>query len=391
MFFSFLTQQTLSKRQRFTGRLIIAVAGGVIHVNQNIGFCTTQDGVRIAYATVGEGPPLVKAPNWLTHLDFEWESPVWSHWWKELAKNHLLIRFDQRGCGLSDWSVEDISFDAWVGDLEAVVDTLGLESFDLLGISQGGSAAIEYTARHPERVRHIVLYGAYARGSAKRGESIDELEARLTLTRQGWGRDNPAYRQMFTTQFMPGAGLEQMQWFNDLQRISTSPENAARIMEATSTIDVVHRLPSVSTPTLVLHSRGDARIPFTEGSQIAALMPNATLVPLDSENHLLLEHEPAWKTALAAVTEFLEDRFDSTAISPHIDKASASGPFPDRLSEREVEVLRLIAAGKHNPQIASELFISVKTVGNHVSNILNKTNTTNRSEAAAYAVRHGLA
>jgi pimeloyl-ACP methyl ester carboxylesterase len=263
------------------------------------------DGVRIAYAAVGSGPPLLKSPNWLTHLEYEWHSPVWRHWWAALARDFQLIRFDQRGSGLSDREVSDMSFEAWVADLETVADAAGLERFDLLGISQGGPIAVEYAVRHPERVRRLVLYGAYARGRLARGESRRVLDAVLTLMREGWGQDNPAYRQLFTSQFMPDATLEQMRWFNDLQRVSTSGENAALIQLAGSGIDVVARLPLVQAPTLVLHATGDVRVPFSEGRLIASSVPGARLVPLDSRNHLTLETEPAWTRLVDEVRRFL--------------------------------------------------------------------------------------
>ncbi len=275
-------------------------------MEQEIRFCTTSDGVRLAYATAGEGRPMVRVATWLSHLEFDWRSPIWRHWLEELAKGHLLVRYDARGCGLSDWKVEDISFDAWVRDLELVVDTLGLERFVLLGISQGGAVSIEYTVRHPERVSQLVLYGIYARGWAKREQSeSEERRALLTLTKHGWGRDNPAYRQVFTTLFVPGATPEQMRWFNDLQRKSMSPENAVRFQTVTGNIDVLERLHQVTVPTLVLHSRDDAVCPFEEGRQVAALIPNARFVTLESRNHILLREEPAWETFVAEVRRFL--------------------------------------------------------------------------------------
>ena len=350
-------------------------------VDQKIGFCTTDDGVRICYSTVGEGPPLVKAPNWMTHLEYDWKSPIWSHWWEELSAHHTVIRFDQRGSGLSERNVPDLSFDAWVSDLEAVVTTLQLEHFILLGISQGGEAAIEHTARHPEKVEKLLLYGAYARGSLKRAHlSVEEHEARVTLTRHGWGRDDPTYRQIFTSGFIPEATAEQANWFNELQRISTSPETAARIQEIMADIDVLHRLPEITAPTLVLHAFGDLRVPHEEGRQLGSL------VDLDSNNHLLIESEPAWKTCQAAVREFL-------GVEPVAsEEIVAEAPFaaPDGLTPREVEVLRLIANGRSNQEIASELVISFNTVTNHVKNILGKTGCVNRTEAAAYAIPRGL-
>lgn len=275
---------------------------------QTIHFCTTEDGVRLAYARVGHGPPIVKAPNWLTHLEYEWQSPAWRHWWEELAKDHELIRFDQRGSGLSDWNVDDISFEAWVKDLEAVVDAAGVERFALLGISQGGSVAVEYTVRHPERVSHLVLYGAYTRGWFKRGQTVSQNQAVLTLIREGWGQDSPVYRQLFTLGFMPEATPEQVAWFNELQRVSTSAENAFRIRSASGQIDVLDRLQHVQVPTLVLHARDDHQVPFNEGRQLASLIPNARLVTLESHNHLTLEDEPAWQVLIHEVREFLKTR-----------------------------------------------------------------------------------
>lgn len=279
-----------------------------MQLEQQVRFCTTHDGLRIAYATIGSGPPLVKAPNWLSHLQFELESPVWSHWIREFSGYHTLVRFDERGCGLSDWEAKDFSFEAWVNDLETVVDTIGLDRFILMGISQGGPISIAYAVRHPERVSHLILYGAYARGWAKRNLPPEELEAKeaeIKLARLGWGRDNPAYRQIFTSQFIPGATIEQMRWFNDLQRVSTSPENGMRFMIEFGNIDVSDLLPRVNVPTLVLHARGDARVPFDEGRQIAALIPDARFVPLEGKNHLLLEDETAWQKFLYEVRRFV--------------------------------------------------------------------------------------
>jgi pimeloyl-ACP methyl ester carboxylesterase/DNA-binding CsgD family transcriptional regulator len=356
-------------------------------MQQEIRFCTTRDGVRIAYAVVGSGPPLVKAPNWMTHLEYEWESPVWRHWWQELARDYTLIRFDQRGSGLSDWNIPEASFESWVADLEAVVEANAVDNFGLLGISQGGPVAVEYAVRHPEKVSKLILYGAYARGSLHRGRSQREHQALVTLTREGWGRDNAAYRQMFTSQFMPGATAEQMQWFNELQRISTMSENAARIQEIGSHINVVDRLQLVSTPTLVLHARGDARVPFDQGRLLASLIPNAHLVELDSQNHLTLADEPAWEKLIANVRHFMATGVPLPETPGRTEMPEAD---PNRLTAREIEVLKLIAAGKSNQEIARELVISVNTVTNHVKNILAKTGAANRTEAASFAHRRGL-
>jgi pimeloyl-ACP methyl ester carboxylesterase/DNA-binding CsgD family transcriptional regulator len=356
-------------------------------MEQEIRFCTTSDGVRIAYASVGSGPVLVKAPNWLTHLEYEWQSPVWRHWWQELARDYTVIRFDQRGAGLSDWNIPEASFESWVNDLEAVVEATAVDRFALLGISQGGPVAIEYCVRHPEKVTHLILYGAYSRGSLYRGQSRAEFEARVTLTREGWGRDNPAYRQMFTSQFMPGATAEQMSWFNELQRISTSGMNAARVQEIGSNLNVLDRLRLVSTPTLVLHANRDARVPFEEGRTLASLIPDAHLVTLDSPNHLTLADEPAWEKLIGNVRHFLAT---GKPLPAEPDKTEmATGPA-GQLTQREVEVLRLIAAGRSNQEIAQELVISFNTVTNHVKNILGKTGCANRTEAASYAYRRGI-
>ncbi|HEU5171672.1 MAG TPA: alpha/beta hydrolase, partial [Gemmatimonadales bacterium] len=277
---------------------------------QQIRFCTSADGVRIAYATVGTGPPLVKAANWLSHLEFDWGSPVWRHWLRELSRHRTLVRYDERGCGLSDWHAEEYSLDAWVRDLEAVVDVLGLERFPLLGISQGGPIAIAYTMRHPDRVSHLVLYGSYACGREHRNLSEREREERqlmLQMIRVGWGQDHAAFRQVFTSLFLPDATAEQMRWFNELQRVSAPPENAFRMVSAFDKLDVRELAPRLDVPTLVLHATGDLRIPFAAGRELAALIPGARLVPLDSRNHLLLEDEPAWGRFLRAVREFLGD------------------------------------------------------------------------------------
>jgi pimeloyl-ACP methyl ester carboxylesterase len=277
---------------------------------QEIRFCTTRDGVRLAYATSGTGPLLVKAANWLNHLDFDWHSPIWRHWLRELGSEHRLVRYDERGTGLSDWTVDSLDFDSWVGDLEAVADAVGAERFDLLGISQGVAVAIAYAVRHPARVRRLVLFGGYARGWRKRPnhpEAAERRQALLTLTRLGWNQDNPAFRQVWTSQFVPDADEAQSRSFNDLQRASTSADNAVRFLEEFGRIDIEDLLPQVSVPALVLHSRDDAAVPFDEGRRVAAGIPGSRFVALQSRNHLLLPTEPAWTVFLAEVRSFLAD------------------------------------------------------------------------------------
>ena len=279
-------------------------------LEQQIRFCRTADGVTLAYAVSGDGPPLVKVANWLTHLDHDWRSPVWRHWLESLSRRHRLVRYDERGCGLSDWEVEENSFAAWVHDLETVVDAAGLDRFALLGISQGGPVAVEYAARHPERVSKLVIYGSYAEG--RRVRATDEEELRLDriqieLARLGWGRDDPAFRQVFTTGFMPEGTKELWDAFNELQRLTTTPENAARVLEVTSAIDVRDVAPRVQAPTLVLHARRDHRPPFEQGRLLASLIPGARFVALESCNHILLEDEPAWPIFLDHVEAFLTE------------------------------------------------------------------------------------
>jgi pimeloyl-ACP methyl ester carboxylesterase/DNA-binding winged helix-turn-helix (wHTH) protein len=286
--------------------------------DQQIRFCTSTDGVRIAYATTGGGPPLVKTANWLSHLVFDWRSPIWQHWLRELSRDRMLVRYDERGCGLSDQEPEDFSFEGWVRDLEAVVDALGVERFPLLGISQGGPVAIAYAVRHPERVSHLILYGTHARGRALRGstpEQVEERRALLTLTKHGWGRDDPSYRQIFSMGFIPDATVEQQRWFNDLQRASTSAENAVRFMEAFDQIDVRDIVGQVAAPTLVLHARGDMRVPFEEGRLLASAIPGARFVALDGRNHILLAGEPAWPAFLAEVRSFLGGEDAAPAVA----------------------------------------------------------------------------
>jgi len=294
---------------RFVGEVETApkfdgnVASSPPTLNQEVHFCTASDGVRIAYALAGQGPPLVKAANWLNHLEYDWQSPIWSHLLHELAARYQLIRYDERGNGLSDWDVADISFEAFVRDLESVVEAAKLKRFALLGISQGCAVSIVYAIRHPERVSHLVLYGGFARGRTRRDP--DHAKTLLSIVEQGWGKENPAFRQFFTSLFFPDGTPEQMQWFNDLQRMTTSTENAMRIMRATGELDISDLLSQVKVPTLVLHCRNDAAVVFDEGRRLAAGIPGAKFVALESRNHLVLESEPAWEKFSSEMTAFL--------------------------------------------------------------------------------------
>ena len=274
---------------------------------QEMRYCTTSDGVRLAYATIGSGPPLVKASNWLTHLDFEWDSPIWRHWWAALSRHHRVIRYDERGNGMSQRDVTDVSFATWVQDLESVVDAAQLERFALLGISRGASIAIAYAVRHPERVSHLVLYGGFALGVNYRGtpEAVEARRALNSLIRLGWGLNNPAFSKLFTCRFIPRATPAHEAWFDELQRVSTSPENAARLMKADDEIDVVELLPRLRVPTLVVHCDDDHVVPPEQGRLLAAAIPGARYVSLPSANHLLLESEPAWSLFLEELGVFL--------------------------------------------------------------------------------------
>ena len=277
---------------------------------QHIAFCRAVDGVRLAYAVSGEGPPLVRAANWMTHLGYDIESPVWRHWVRDLSLRHTFIRYDERGCGLSDWSASEFSFDDWVSDLESVVEALGLESFPLLGVSQGGAVAVAYAARHPDRVTKLVLCSSYARGRGARATNDEEKRAAaldLDLARVGWGRDDPAFRQVFAAQFIPDGTRADWAAFDQLQRRTTSPENAVRFLEEFGRIDVCEEAGRVACPTLILHSRDDHRQPLRAAEELAAMIPDSRLVALNSNNHLLTADEPAWPVFLDEVQNFLAE------------------------------------------------------------------------------------
>lgn len=277
---------------------------------QEIHYCDAPDGVRLAYAVCGDGPPLVKAANWLTHLDHEWSSAIWRHWIQWLAGAHRLIRYDERGCGLSDWDVTEFGLDAWVEDLELVVDSAGVDRFPLLGVSQGGAVAIAYAERHPDRVSELVLIGAYCRGRLARARSEEERQEAaldLALGRVSWRRDDAAFRQVFASQFLPDAPRETWDAFNELQRATTSVENVVRFLDAFAHIDVSAVAPKVRCPTLIVHSRGDIRVPESQALELAKLIPGSRLVYLDSGNHIITEHEPAWPVLVTEVNRFLSE------------------------------------------------------------------------------------
>jgi len=308
------TAATLSHRERLSTR----------PARHPVRFCKTSDDVQIAYATVGDGPPLVWAAHWLSHLAFSWESPVWRHWTEEFAKDHSFVHYDERGNGLSDWDDAEFSLDAFVRDLEAVVDATDLDRFALIGSSKGGPTSIAYAARHPERVSHLILYGTFAQGWRVKGNDavIERGEALIALMRQGWAQDNPAFRQILTSLMLPDATLEEMGWFNDLQRVSASAENASRLQRSLGEFNVLDLLPGITAPTLVLHCRDDTAVPFEQGRLIASRIPRAKFVALESRNHILLPRDPAWARFVTEVRNFLGESARTT-YSPYRTGATA--------------------------------------------------------------------
>jgi pimeloyl-ACP methyl ester carboxylesterase/DNA-binding CsgD family transcriptional regulator len=344
-------------------------------------FARSAQGVRIAYATVGSGPPLVRAAHWLGSLDFDWQTPVWGPWIEAICRHRSLTRYDCRGCGLSDREVDSLDLDELVGDLESVVDAAGIERFALLGMSQGGAVSIVYAARHPERVSHLVLCGAFARGGLRRDPSLEQRDARAAMVRLvelGWGQDNPAFLQMFTSQFFPDATPAQAHAFNEIQRRAASPATAARLIRSFSEFDATPALARIRVPTLVFHSRHDSRVPFDEGRLIATSIPGARFEPLDSRNHVPLDGEPAFAQLQASLREFLAP-----------GEAAIGAAFAT-LTPRERQVLELLARGFDNAQIAARLELADKTVRNHITGVFSKIGVENRPQAIVRARDAGL-
>jgi len=329
--------------------------------------------MRLAYAVHGSGAPLVRVATWLTHLELDWESPLWRHWLDRLGATHTVVRYDERGCGLSDTDVGEPSIETWVDDLETVVDAVGLERFALLGVSQGAAVAVAYAVRHPHRVSDLVLYGGYARGRRYRGQS-DEEDALLAAIRAGWTAPNPAFRRVFSMLFLPDGTPDQMAWYEELLRQSTTAEAAARLFRARGGLNVSELASQVRVRTLVVHARDDRVVPVEEGRLLAALIPGAHFVLVESANHILLEDEPAWDVFVSEIEAFLG--MDSKP-GPPIAIAE--------LSVREREVLELVSMGLTNEEIADRLYLSIRTVERHLTNIYAKLRVSGKAGRAAAA------
>ena len=348
---------------------------------QDIRFARSADGVGIAYAVHGSGPPLLVDACWLSHLQFDWQSPVWRHWLVELGQIATVIRYDERGHGLSDRGVTDHSLAARVADLEAVADDAGFERFAMLAMAQGGPVAIEYAARHPERLTRLIFYSSYA--GALVGASAEELELQQAfeaLIRVGWARPTSEFRRVFSHLMIPDGTEEQMRWLDDLQRMAIDAETAVVARRQRQVTDSSARLAELDLPTLVLHGRGDQMVDFGQSRHLAANVRGARLVALESNNHIVLADEPAWPVFLREVTEFLApDRVAAPAALAD-DVASV-------LSPRELDILRLAAEGRDNDAIAAELVLSVRTVERHLQNAYAKLGLHGRTARTAAVAR----
>jgi pimeloyl-ACP methyl ester carboxylesterase/DNA-binding CsgD family transcriptional regulator len=352
----------------------------MVSATQRIRFCTTRDGVRLAFATTGAGPSIVSAGHWLTHLELDWESPVWRPWYREFSSTHTFIRYDSRGCGLSDWKYPELSLDSLVSDLESVVDAAGASRFPLLSLADSAPVAIAYAARHPDRVSHLILLGGFTRGRLRRAPTPqvrEEDEALAKLIGIGWDKENPAFRQVYTTLYIPDATPEQQQWFNKTLQASMSLENATRRLLLGYQMDVTETAKHVTVPTLIFHSAQDARVPMDEARLLASLIPGSKFMLLESKNRILVEQEPAWPRFISECRAFIG--------GPH-----AHHPAISQLTEREKALLHLIARGMDNLQIASTLGLSEKTVRNSNSRIFAKLSVENRSMAIVLARESGF-
>jgi pimeloyl-ACP methyl ester carboxylesterase/DNA-binding CsgD family transcriptional regulator len=352
-----------------------------MRLRQQIRYLKASDGARIAWAEAGAGMTIVKAANWLTHLEYEWDSPLWRHWIRFFSQNFRFIRYDERGCGMSSWQTGPLSLQQWSSDLQAIVDAAQpAGAVMLLGISQGAATCIDFAIRHPHRVAGMILVGGYARGALMRDkpEAKAGYQAMVDLARVAWGSDNPTFRQIYTSRFIPGGTAEQIGWWNDLCRISTTGEVIADLFAARALVDISQELHRLTCPLLILHARGDQVVPIEEGRMLASGIPQAEFVELDSRNHVLLEAEPAWQRFQEAVLRFAQP-----------EKAAAD-PALSALSVREREVLALMTDGLSNSAIAERLQISEKTARNHASNLFDKLGVRSRAQAIVFARDNGF-
>lgn len=347
-------------------------------MRQSIRYLTTSDGIQLAWTASGSGPALVRAANWLTHLQYDLESPVWRHWVRFFERHFSFIRYDERGCGMTQWQVADVSTPRWCEDMEAVIDAAAPAGpLTLLGISQGAPTAIAYAVRNPERVSKLILYGGLCTGWKHRGDAagLRVFEAIIELVRHGWGSDNPNFRQYFVSRFVPDANPEQLEWLTELCRRTTSAEVAAHLLTARGDVDVRELLPRVRVPTLVVHAARDEIVPIEQSRQLAAGIPGAEFVQVESRNHIVLENEPAWSRFKDVVLEF-------TGVGPK--PAAADGRF-DTLAPRERAVLAALASGRSNAEIGLGLHISDKTVRNMLTRIFEKLGVRSRAQAIVLA------
>jgi pimeloyl-ACP methyl ester carboxylesterase/DNA-binding CsgD family transcriptional regulator len=348
---------------------------------QDIRFARSADGVGIAYAVHGSGPPLLIDACWLSHLQFDWQSPVWRHFLVELGRIATVIRYDERGHGLSDRGVTDHSLHARVADLEAVAEDAGLERFALLAMAQGGPVAIEYVARHPERLTRLAFYGSYAGVPASATSEELELDAAFqALIKVGWARPTSEFRRVFTSLMIPGGTEEQMRWIDDLQRMAVDADTAVLARSQRQVTDSSARLPELDLPVLVMHSRGDQMNGFEHSRHLAANIRGARLVALESNNHIVLADEPAWRVFLREITEFLAP--DRMTAAP-----AATDDVATLLSPRELDILKLAAEGRDNDAIAAELVLSVRTVERHLQNVYGKLGLQGRTARTAAVAR----
>ena len=353
-------------------------------MNQDVRFCTSADNVKLAYAVSGEGSPLVMPATWLSHLEHQWKSLAWRHWLESLSQKYTLLRYDSRGCGLSDSDATEFSFEGWIKDIEAVVDAAGFRQFDVLATCWGGPIGVEYAARHPDRVTRLVLYGSYALGRLRGEKPMQAERARLLLDmmRLGWGRENHAFCQAWGSYFQPGGTLDHFRSWSEQQALATTPETAVRLLQIGWQTDVRAAARTIKCPTLALHVSHDTVVPVEEGRNLASLIPDCRFVQLDGENHMPLADEPAWQQIVSEIDRFLQRPLEAGAPRTSL--------IVSDLTERERDVLHAIARGLDNGEIAASLGMSEKTVRNHVTRLLDKIGAEHRYQAIVRAREAGF-